>query len=387
MINQVQVRVVYDRKNQATTKKAGLVQLEITFESKRKFMSTGIKVYKNQWRAGRICGRGDAQALNDQINDQIKDINQLVQEYNSRGVHFTFEALELLHKGFSGLDFLTFFESRISERYIKASTKKQHIKVLNFLKSEYKAIKCFDDLTPAAIRRLDEYMHRRNIRTAAQPQQMAQTTISSYHKIIKHYINEAILSGFMESNPYRRVKIERGQSKPRVVLSLAEIDKIYNFRTTSLLDAKIRDLFIVQVYTGLAFADLMGTDFTKKEKRGEIWVLYDQRQKTGTGYYITLLPRVLEVLDRYGGKLPRLAYDVYNRNLKAVARAAGIEKTVTTHIGRHTFATTIALGSGLPIEVVARMLGHTDIKTTQIYAKIMPEQVLEGFTMIAAKVK
>lgn len=387
MFNQVQIRVIFDRKNQSTTKKTGLIQLEITFEGKRKFLSSGIKVYKKEWKAGRICGRGDAQELNDQINDQIKAINDLVQEYNSRCIRFTFEALDLLQKGFSELDFLTFFESRISERYIKPSTKKHHIKVLNFLKNEYKAIKSFNDLTPAAIQRMDEYLHRRNIGTALQPQQMEQTTIYGYHKVIKHYINEAILAGFMDSSPYRRIKIDRGQSKQRVVLSLEEIDKIYNFRSTSLLDAKIRDLFMVQVYTGLAFADLMGTDFTKKDMRGGIWVLYDQRQKTGTGYYITLLPRVLEVLERYGGKLPHLSYDVYNRNLKAVARAAGIQKTVTTHIGRHTFATTIALGSGLPIEVVSRMLGHTDIKTTQIYAKIMPEQVLEGFTRIASKVK
>ena len=84
--------------------------------------------------------------------------------------------------------------------------------------------------------------------------------------------------------------------------------------------------------------------------------------------------------------MPKLAYDVYNRWLKSVASAAGIEKTVTTHIGRHTFATTIALGSGIPIEVVSKMLGHTDIRTTQIYAKIMPSQVIDGFRTIQEKV-
>lgn len=382
-MNNLQIRVIFDRKHESTTKKTALVQLELTFEGKRKFISTHVKVLKNQFKNGRICGRGDAESLNQQINDQISCINDLVQEYNKKQIPFSFDALERLQKGNTTTDFITFLDERITARYISPDTKRQHRKVLNFLKNEYKYIKYFYDLTPGAIMLMDEYLHKRNIGTPQEPKPMKQTSIHVYHKVIKHYINEAILQGLMETNPYKRIKLDRGQSEERTILNTDEIDMIYNYSSKSILECKVRDLFIVQCYTGLSYADLMAVDFSTAEKRGEITVIRDNRIKTGTNFYITLLPRVVEVLNRYGGKLPHLAYDVYNRNLKAVALAAGVHKHVTTHIGRHTFATTIALGSGIPIEVLARMLGHTDIKTTQIYAKIMPEQVLQGFNKIS----
>jgi integrase len=149
----------------------------------------------------------------------------------------------------------------------------------------------------------------------------------------------------------------------------------------------VRDLFIVQCFTGMAYADLMATDFSTAETHnGTPFLPMATRFKTGTPFSLVLLPPVVEILNRYNGQLPHLAYDVYNRNLKALALACGIQKTVTTHIGRHTFATTIALGAGVPIEVVSKILGHTDIKTTQIYAKIMPQQILDGFSSIAEKI-
>lgn len=377
-MNHVQIRVLFDRKHEATLKKAALVQLEVTFNRKRKFISTHIKLFKNQFKNGRICGRTDAETLNEKLNFQICEIEKLVQKFNSQELAFNLEALDALENNcVADIDFLTFLEQRIEDRYIAESTKKQHRKVLNFLKNEYKLIKNFYDLTPVKLQHMDEYLHKRNIGTKEHPVFMMQTSIYVYHKTLKHYINEAILHGYMEKSPYNNLKFERGQNAERTVLTMEEINMICNYESTSVLNCKVRDLFIVQCYTGLAYADLMSVDFSRKEKHGSIWVVHDDRQKTGTGYYITLLPRVMAVLERYGGKLPHLSYDVYNRNLKAVATAAGVMKHVTTHIGRHTFATTIALGSGIPIEVVSRMLDHTDIKPH----RYMPKSCLSKFLM------
>ena len=211
---------------------------------------------------------------------------------------------------------------------------------------------------------------------------MLQPSIHFYHKTLKHYINEAKLFGYMLSNPYDQLRIDRGESRDREILTMEEIDKVSSFRSRSILANKVRDLFIVQCYTGLAYADLMTMDFRNSSAVNGVTVIKDTRQKTGSGFFITLLPRVVDILERYNWRLPHLSYDVYNRNLKAIILSCGIDKHVTTHTGRHTFATTIALGAGIPIEVVSKMLGHKDIKTTQIYAKIMPEQVLEGFSKI-----
>jgi integrase len=143
------------------------------------------------------------------------------------------------------------------------------------------------------------------------------------------------------------------------------------------------DLFLIQCYTGLSYSDLMATDFTKTENHnGNLILPRTTRVKTGTQYYITLLSPVIAILERYEYKLPRFTLQAYTRQLSIIEQETNIGKHITSHVGRHTFATTIALGSGIPIEVVSKMLGHTNIQTTQIYAKILPKQVEQGFEQI-----
>jgi integrase len=127
----------------------------------------------------------------------------------------------------------------------------------------------------------------------------------------------------------------------------------------------------------------MTTDFTKAESHnGNLILPRTTRVKTGTQFYIMLLPPVIEILERYAYKLPYFHLNSYTAQLKLISQETNIGKHITSHAGRHTFATTIALGSGIPIEVVSKMLGHTNIQTTQIYAKILPKQVMEGFNKI-----
>jgi integrase len=143
------------------------------------------------------------------------------------------------------------------------------------------------------------------------------------------------------------------------------------------------DLFLVQCYTGLSYSDLMTTDFTKAENHnGNLILSRTTRVKTGTQFYIMLLPPVIEILERYAYKLPYFHLNSYTAQLKLISQETNIGKHITSHVGRHTFATTIAHGSGIPIEVVSKMLGHTNIQTTQIYAKILPKQVMDGFNKI-----
>jgi integrase len=148
------------------------------------------------------------------------------------------------------------------------------------------------------------------------------------------------------------------------------------------------DLFIVQCYTGLSYSDLMTTDFTKAENHnGNLILPRTTRVKTGTQFYITLLPPVISILERYNYHLPHITLQAYTRQLSIIEQETNIGKHITSHVGRHTFATTIALGSGIPIEVVSKMLGHTNIQTTQIYAKILPKQVEQGFEQIKKVLK
>ena len=143
------------------------------------------------------------------------------------------------------------------------------------------------------------------------------------------------------------------------------------------------DLFLIQCYTGLSYSDLMTTDFTKAENHnGNLILPRTTRVKTGTQFYITLLSPVISILERYDYKLPKTSLVADSAQLKLIEEETNIGKHLTSHVGRHTFATTIAHGSGIPIEVVSKMLGHTNIQTTQIYAKILPKQVEQGFEQI-----
>ncbi len=158
----------------------------------------------------------------------------------------------------------------------------------------------------------------------------------------------------------------------------------------------VRDTFLFSCHTGLAYADV------KKLKRNEIAVgvdgeqwIFTNRQKTDTSSRIPLLPTSLELLNKYKSHpqcvndklLPVLSNQKMNAYLKEIADVCGIDKNLTFHIARHTFATTVTLSNGVPIETVSKMLGHTNLRTTQHYAKILDIKVSEDMKALRDRLK
>jgi site-specific recombinase XerD len=142
--------------------------------------------------------------------------------------------------------------------------------------------------------------------------------------------------------------------------------------------AAARDMFVFQSYTGMAYSDMQGFRLDECRHDGNRWLLAKKRVKTGVTYYVQLLPQALAVVERYGGELPKVAVQVYNRNLKKIAEATGITKRLTSHVGRHTFATW-ALHNKVELHVVSQMLGHSSTLMTQRYAKTLGIDVMEAF--------
>ena len=145
--------------------------------------------------------------------------------------------------------------------------------------------------------------------------------------------------------------------------------------------AHARDLFIFQMYTGMAYADTQAFNIADYAYVDGHWQRTAERIKTGVPYVSRLLPPAVEVLQRNSFRLPQLSNQKYNVALKNLGDAAGIRKRLTSHMARHTFATW-ALQHGVPIEIVSRMLGHTDIAMTQRYAKVLAEDVTAQFTAL-----
>ena len=157
----------------------------------------------------------------------------------------------------------------------------------------------------------------------------------------------------------------------------------------------VRDIFLFSCFTGLAYIDVK--NLTKSHVSigidGEKWI-FTHRQKTETASKIPILPVTQMIIDKYADHpksnnedklLPILTNQKMNSYLKEIADVCGIQKDLTFHIARHTFATTVTLTNGVPIESVSKMLGHTNIKTTQHYAKILDKKVSEDMKILKDK--
>jgi integrase len=137
----------------------------------------------------------------------------------------------------------------------------------------------------------------------------------------------------------------------------------------------VRDLFVFSAYTGLAFCDVMAFNFeTMTDKEGKLFYIDGSRLKTGTQFFTPILKPAMEVLKKYDFKLPRISNQKANDYLHLIQSAMKLNKNLTFHIARHSFAT-LALAHDVPIENVARMLGHQNIRTTQIYAKVLKSTI------------
>lgn len=214
--------------------------------------------------------------------------------------------------------------------------------------------------------------------------------IANFRKIVNHCIR----SGWLEKDPFVGFKMTKKEVIPEF-LTEYEVVVLGEKKFSSERLTQVRDIFLFCCYTGLAFADV------KKLRISEIGVgvdgnkwIFTRRKKTDTISRIPLLPIALEIIEKYSNHpvcnnsekiLPVLSNQKYNEYLKEIANICGINKNMTTHTARHTFATTITLSNGVPMESVSKMLGHKNLKTTQHYAKVLDRKISDDMFMLKAK--
>lgn len=371
------IRVIFDRKKQATATKPGTVEIELSLNRERKRYSTKVRVSTREWSEKenvRVKGRPDAEFLNIRIKTMEDTINKYIHKLMIEDKDFSWSAFEnFLKAGKSVSKTLhDYIKDKIETKTdLEPSTRKNHKRILRSL-VEYQKIQHFEDLTYSNILDYDRWLHEKNYK---------QTTIASYHKFLKIYINDAIRDELLENNPYKSFKVDRGKPGIRKYLTNEELQQVINVELVDATYCRVRDLFLFQCYTGLAYADLSLFDFSKVISRDGKYVINDVRQKTGEEYYIVLLSPAMEILKKYNFVLPLITNQQYNLRLKTIKNAAKINKNITSHMARHTYAS-LALNAGVPIEVLAKMLGHSDIKTTQLYAKMFNQTVEKAFEMI-----
>lgn len=219
-------------------------------------------------------------------------------------------------------------------------------------------------------------------------------TTVKYLSNFKKIVHICIKHGWLDKDPFVGFKMTKREVE-RPFLVEEELTRIIaeDFKMPRL--RQVRDIFIFCCYTGLAYADVK--KLTRKEITtgidGEKWI-WTSRQKTDTTTRVPLLPRALEILERYkddpqcvnqGRLLPVLSNQKMNNYLKEISDACEITKKMTFHTARHTFATTVTLSNGVPIETVSKMLGHRNLKTTQHYARILDLKVSEDMGNLRRK--
>lgn len=366
-------RLIFDRKNTATSNKTALVQIEIMYERKRKYVTTGVKVYKDQWddKYG-VINRTDMDVLNRRISDAKTNIDGYVNMVLKNNGSFSLDALERLMAAEQEkkISFIEWAEEKIESRKdIAESSRKTQRKLVTALR-KFGVIVDFADLTLPNIMRFDNYLKDKGLK---------QYTVWSYHRTLKTYVNMACKMEIIAKSPYTLFKIKKGNSEWGRYVTPEEIETIATATMPTDSIEKVRDLFVFQCYTGLAYSDLNSFDRKKIHKKGNVYILTGERAKTGIPYIVVLLPRALEILQKYDWQLPVFTNQQYNMRLKVMADACGIDKPLASHYARRTCGM-ILLNSGVPIEIVAKVLGHSNIKITQeVYARILDDSVVKAF--------
>ena len=219
----------------------------------------------------------------------------------------------------------------------------------------------------------------------------SENTAAKFVQLFKSIIIIARNNGYIVTDPFANYQI-RFKKVDRGYLTEDELKLILEKRFSCKRLEQVRDVFIFSCFTGLAYIDVknLKKENIKKGFDSNLWIM-TKRKKTNVQSNILLLDVPLKILKKYEGKfddgrvLPVLSNQKMNAYLKEIADICGINKNISFHLARHTFATTVTLAKGVTIESVSKMLGHSDIKTTQIYARITNEKISHDMSELSGK--
>ena len=257
--------------------------------------------------------------------------------------------------------------------------------ILNYISQVYKSSDMFlRDLDYKFLLGLESYL--RNYGTAHHNGSIGNNTTMKHIQRLRKMINLARHMEWIDRDPFRKFK-QTIIKRQREFLTDVELKKIEDLESSIERITVVRDLFVFSCYTGISYIDIMKLDRScvKQGIDGNQWIM-GTRNKTGTPFKIPLLPTTERLIAKYwnhprtqvhGRLMPSLSNQRLNSYLKEIADLCGITKNLTFHMARHTFATTVTLSNGVPIETVSKMLGHTTLATTQIYARVIEKKISE----------
>lgn len=364
-----------------------MIMARITIDGKLCQFSTKQSILPNNWSvaSGKAKGK-DAGKINALLDDIRSALNTIYHEMQRRDNYVTAEKVknEFLGHTEKHETILSLFQkhndnmkqlvgiSRTIATYRKYEVTRRHL--ADFIHDKYNLSDIpIKEITPMFITDFELYL-----RTACK---CGYNTAAKFLLFLKSIIIVARNNGILTKDPFANYKIQM-KKVDRGYLTEDEIKIILKKKMVSERLEHVRDLFIFSCFTGLAYSDVanLREENIRKSFDGKLWIM-TKRQKTNTDVNVPLLDIPKMILKKYKGKLPNgkilpvISNQKLNAYLKEIADICGIKKNLTFHLARHTFATTTTLAKGVPIETVSKMLGHTNIETTQIYARITNSKI------------
>lgn len=382
--------IIYDRKKQTEGDREGTLEVRIGINRKYYYFSTGIRVMRKHW-AGAVVKRPDADALNNRLGIIVRRVNEKVNEFIDAQQPIDIEAIRsYIYTGSSvnveKNDLMAWIEKEIPLLNVSNGTRKHYWLLLDRLKA-FGKLKTLTDLTVENIYEWDAWLHKmENVNSKDDEGTLSNGTIHNYHKHLKAMLNRAVTFGIIQASPYARLvgKFRSGEDESVEYLTEEEMQLILDTHPVPGTQMEtVRDLFVIQMFTGLAYSDVQALDIRNYHKEGDAWVSNGKRIKTGVPFVSQLLPPVVEVLERHGWQVPQIPNQKYNAQLKTFGNVIGIGG-LHSHLARHTFATYM-LSNDVKLQNVMRMMGHKKIQQTLRYAKVIAKDVQDDYGMIAEK--
>lgn len=391
----------YVRRNYVNKNGETGIMVRITLEGEIAQFSSKLNVNPDNWdtKRGKVTGNNkEARNLNDTLENIRASIIRHYREIEWQDTHVTAE--------------------KIRNAFLGVTVKTQMLLVVFKNHNDDLSKRIGKDITEAGVekymrtrqRLADFMMHQYKIKDIALKEinynfisyfetylrsvcNCGINTTAKYLQQLKHIITLAKNNGWLQSDPFVHFRI-RFEKADRGYLLQKELETMMQKKFSIKRLEQVRDIFVFSCFTGLAYVDvrnLRAKDITTSFD-GKLWII-KKRQKTNVQSNILLLDIPKMILKKYSNKitgdklLPVITNQRINSYLKEIADVCGIEKNLTFHLARHTFATTVTLAKGVPMETVSKMLGHTSIRTTQIYARITDGKIGNDMQELSVKLK
>jgi integrase len=365
------------------------IRCRVTFNKNRKEFSTGLFINPKNWNSKQQFvepPEPDSDIINSQLSLIKTKINRAFLMLQVKEESFNVEDIYSLYKGVKTqkkYSVVEYFEKHLNKlkTLVGIDIKQVTWNKFNYIKKDVKSfIKWQFKTNDYPLKKLELQFLKDFEYYLKVEKKQKQITINKSLQRFRSVVRTAVAENYLDKEPFLLYKTKTVRTEV-VFLSSEELELLEEHEFTQPRLQFIKDLFVFSCYTGLPYRELMNLEQSNIGKGfdGNLWINM-KREKTSKALSIPLLPKALELLDKYKSDeayiFHRISNQRYNSYLKEIAVIVGIDKRLTTHMARRTFASTVLLFNDVPMEIVSELLGHSSIKVTQdSYGKVVQKKI------------